>query len=378
MRSPFPAFSIACFAPIMLAAAPANPEVSRGETIAAITATSIEEEQLDAQVRSIMAENEIPAVSFAVVNSKGLVLSKAYGESRPGEEATSMTMFNIASVTKFLAAEAVLQLADQGLFSIDDTMAPVFVDPDVAQDPRSGKLTVRHALSHQTGFPNWRFMTDDKKLAFTFDPGARPGYSGEGYNYVARYASNLTELSFPELLEARVFAPAQASMVGFKATEETKDHFAWSRKGDGSFTPADTQDWSAADDLYASPADLGKVVTRMLADGTLSEPLEKQRRTIQFDMAQQFCARPGFAGICPKAVGFTLTGIAFEYDSETVYWQGGGDVGERAVLFMVPERDLGVIILTNGAKGARVFAPIAKAFYDNTLFTDFLVLQGQQ
>lgn len=334
--------------------------------------------KLEAQVRVLMEEHGIPAVSFAVVNSEGVQHAATYGEARPGVEATSQSMFNTASVTKFLAAEMVLQLADDGVFDIDQPMAPTFIDPDVTGDPRAEKLTPRHALAHQTGFPNWRSMADDNRLAFGFEPGTRPGYSGEGFNYLARYVSALTQSKFTDLLDTHVLIPADAKHIAFQPKGDLAEHFAWSKKPDGSFTKADTQDWSAADDIYASAPDLGRVLSRMLGEAKLSEELQAERRKVQFDMKEQFCARPGFSEICPKALGFTLSGIAFEYEDEAVYWQGGGDVGERAIVLLVPERDLGLVILTNSHTGGRVFETIARAFYDNEKFTRFLGLQGQQ
>jgi CubicO group peptidase (beta-lactamase class C family) len=40
-------------------------------------------------------------------------------------------------------------------------------DPDLSHDPRRMKQTVRMALSHRTGLPNWR---DAKGLAFDHKP----------------------------------------------------------------------------------------------------------------------------------------------------------------------------------------------------------------
>ena len=95
-------------------------------------------------------------------------------------------------------------------------------------------------------------------------------------------------------------------------------------------------------------------------------------------MSEQFCAQPGFGQICLRKLDFTLTGIAFEYADETVNWQGGGDVGERAVAFVVPARDLGAVIPTNGSHGGRVFEAITATYYDNQRFTRLLGIQGQQ
>lgn len=326
----------------------------------------------------MLAEHDIPAITIAVVSSQGIEFAAAYGEARPGVPATTETMFNMASVTKFLASETVLQIADDGLIDIDAPMFPVFVDPDIASDPRAQSLTPRHALAHQTGFANWRSMSEDGVLAFGFEPGTRPGYSGEGYNYVARFVSEVTGRPFAELLQEYTLAPAGAQQAAFMPSRGLEASFAWSRQPDGSFVEADRQAWSAADDLYASASAVALVLSGMLTDGTLSPALEADRRSIQFDMTQGFCSQGPIAAICPNAMGFTLSGIAFEYEEETVYWQGGGDTGESAVAFMVPEQDLGVVIISNSAAGRRLFAPIAAAFYDNDEFISFLEFQGSQ
>ncbi|MEL6359911.1 MAG: hypothetical protein AAFR21_02410, partial [Pseudomonadota bacterium] len=73
-----------------------------------------------------------------------------------------------------------------------------------------------------------------------------------------------------------------------------------------------------------------------------------------------------------------LSGVVFEYEAETVLWQGGGDVGERAVAFYVPEKEIAVVVFTNGANGAKLFAPIAELFYDNQKYVEFLRAQGEQ
>jgi hypothetical protein len=61
------------------------------------------------------------------------------------------------------------------------------VDPDIAQDPWHKLLTPRLSLTHQTGFTNWRHHTENV-LQIQWEPGTQTGYSGEGYDYVARFA----------------------------------------------------------------------------------------------------------------------------------------------------------------------------------------------
>ncbi|MEM7707175.1 MAG: serine hydrolase domain-containing protein [Pseudomonadota bacterium] len=334
--------------------------------------------QLDTLVPPLLKEHNVPAVSIAVANQDGLTLAATYGEAKPGEAATEETLFNVASVTKLLAAETILQLAASGTIELDQPMAPTFVDPDIADDPRALQLTPRHALAHQTGFPNWRSMLEDKRLAFQFDPGSRPGYSGEGFEYVARYAEAVTNKTFPDLVAEMTGLGTHQDRVAFTDGSPYASDFAWSRIASGEFAPADASStWSAADNLYVSAATFAGFLGRLL-DGSLPPSVEKDRRTIQFDMTQMFCGRPAFAKVCPKAIGFGLSGIIFRYENETVLWQGGGDKGEKAIAFYVPEKNLAVVIFTNGVNGARLFSPIASVFYDNPDYIEYLRIQGEQ
>src|SRR6202161_3484933 len=82
-----------------------------------------------------------------------------YGEQSRGVPATTKTLYNMASLTKPVTAETVLRLASAGKLSLNESMSPFWLDPDIRDDPWSKLLTPRLCLSHQTGFANWRGMT---------------------------------------------------------------------------------------------------------------------------------------------------------------------------------------------------------------------------
>jgi CubicO group peptidase (beta-lactamase class C family) len=66
--------------------------------------------------------------------------------------------------------------------------------PDIEYDDRYKLITARYALSHQTGFPNWRYDEPDKKLDIMFKPGTGFHYSGEGYQYLAKVIAHLNNI----------------------------------------------------------------------------------------------------------------------------------------------------------------------------------------
>ena len=98
--------------------------------------------------------------------------------AEPRCSATDKTLYNIASLTKPIVAETILRLASQNKLQLDESIYPYWVDPDIKDNPWNKLLTPRLCLSHQTGFANWRRMTNNV-LTFKFQPGTQSSYSGK-------------------------------------------------------------------------------------------------------------------------------------------------------------------------------------------------------
>ena len=69
-----------------------------------------------------------------------------------------------------------MQLVDKGVIDLDKPVYQYLPKPlpeypkyvDLANDPRYKKITARILLSHTSGFPNWRWFEDDRKLRNPF------------------------------------------------------------------------------------------------------------------------------------------------------------------------------------------------------------------
>lgn len=141
-------------------------------------------------ISRLLSEHHVPGVSIARIKGGKLVQTTAYGQQSAEVAATPDTIYNIASLTKPISAEVALRLiSNERSFSTSHYKA--WTDPDIAGDERRKSLTPRIALSHQTGFANWRSETGNV-LTFRSDPGKTFGYSGEGYEYVARFLEKKT------------------------------------------------------------------------------------------------------------------------------------------------------------------------------------------
>ena len=163
-------------------------------------------DSLDALVPGWLARFKVPSIAIAHVRDGRIAWTRVYGEQAAGVPATERTLYNVASLTKPVFAEMILRLVAAGRISLDTPMAPVWVDPDVADDPRHLLLTPRLSLSHRTGFANWRRQTGGR-LKFLNDPATKYGYSGEGFEYLKEYTRRVTGQSIDSAARALVFGP---------------------------------------------------------------------------------------------------------------------------------------------------------------------------
>jgi CubicO group peptidase (beta-lactamase class C family) len=161
------------------------------------------------QIQQLLKENKIPALGLGIIRDGKLKHVKVFGELRKGQPAPVNTVFNVASLTKPIVALLALKLVSSGKWSLDEPLDKYWIDPDLKDDPRHKKLTTRLVLTHQTGFPNWRWLTKSKKLEFVNEPGTKYQYSGEGFEYLRKALEQKFKRPIEELANDLIFKPLQ-------------------------------------------------------------------------------------------------------------------------------------------------------------------------
>jgi CubicO group peptidase (beta-lactamase class C family) len=209
---------------------------------------------LDQQVPGWLKGFHVTSVSVAYIENGKTAWSAYYGDQVPGgPPANEKTLYNVASLTKPITAEVILRLASEQRLSLDEPIAPYWTDPDIKDNPWSKLLTPRICLSHQTGFTNWRYQTQGI-LTFQWEPGTKTGYSGEGFDYVARFAEKKTGQPWEKLAQHYVF-----DEIGMRDTSYTPRDW-WAGRQAKPVEAADRTKWSAADLLRTTVTDYAKFI----------------------------------------------------------------------------------------------------------------------
>lgn len=177
----------------------------------------------------------VQAAAAAVVRADGTVA---------GSHGPAGRRFALASVTKPLAACAVLVAVEEGAVELDDPAGPP-------------GATIRHLLAHTSGLA----FDEDRVMA---EPGSRRIYSNTGFEALGDHVAKACEMPFTEYLRQAVLDP-----LGMTATE---------------------LDGSPAKDAFATLADLTRFATELLNPRLLHPRTVAEAASVQF---------PGLRGVLP-------------------------------------------------------------------------------
>ncbi|HEY9181497.1 MAG TPA: serine hydrolase domain-containing protein, partial [Candidatus Baltobacteraceae bacterium] len=114
-------------------------------------------EDFDRIVQRALKNTGAPSLSIAAVVDGKTAYCKAFGD------ATSESVYSIASITKQFTAACVLLLVREGRLALDDPVAKWF--PEVTA---AGKITIYHLLTHTSGLSDYyplSFADEEKQHA---------------------------------------------------------------------------------------------------------------------------------------------------------------------------------------------------------------------
>lgn len=291
-------------------------------------------------IERLLEENDVPALGLGIIENGRLTKVEVYGTLDKTTPAPYNTIFKVASLTKPVIALTALKLIDKGLLDLDEPLYHHWTDPDLQGDERHKLLTPRLVLTHQTGFPNWRYLNNNNKLAFDFDPGSNHQYSGEGFEYLKKALENKFGKSIEQLAEEQIFSPAGMSDTRFW-WDSSMDENRYARNFDKEGKMIPTEKYyqaSAAANLLTTVEDYGRFLSYVLDGAGLSEDLFQEMQSFQLKLKEKNYFSLGWE---------ILTGFSGE---EYALLHTGGEPGVSTLAVMFPKSKNGFLIFLNGDK----------------------------
>ena len=331
---------------------------------------------LDDFVARSMKTFEVPGMAVAIVKDGKAVFSKGYGVRKLGEPARvdADTLFGIGSNTKAFTAAALATLVDAGKISWDD---PVYerlkgfamYDPYVSKEMR-----IRDLLCHRSGlglgegdlmfWPQTTFTRDDVVYRVRFLKPATSfrttyAYSNLMFVTAGQVVATVSGKSWDDYLRETFFLP-----LGMNNTNTTSTVF---KPGDNWALPHSKVDGKLqtvalealdnagpAGSINSSIADMSKWVLLQLNHGKIpgAESRIFSEKSSREMWAQQMIAPLGEAPPELKSIQRRFSGYGLgwglrDYKGRKLVGHSGGVLGYVTRVMLVPEENLGVVILTN-------------------------------
>ena len=364
----------ACLKPfVMLCVALTFISVASAQSPASLTATPAD---LDAYVASSMKTFDVPGMAVAIVKDGKIVVAKGYGVRKLGDSTPidEVTMFAIGSNTKAFTTAALATLVDEGKLSWDDPVyqrLPGFVmyDPYVSHE-----MTVRDLLTHRSGmglgegdllfWPHTTYTREEiiYKLRFMKPASSfRTHYAYDNLLYMTagQIIPAVTGTSWDDYIRQRIFTPLGMNHSNVTNANilpgEDRAHPHSRIEGKLQVIPFENLDNAGpAGSINSCAADMAKWVQLQLNHGKFTDRngyLFSEQRSKEMWSPETILPignpSAALAGLKANFADYALGWGLRDYHGRKLVGHTGGVGGFVSRVMLVPEENLGVVVLTN-------------------------------
>ena len=332
---------------------------------------------LDEYVARAMKTFEVPGMSISVVKEGKVILAKGYGVRQLGDPAPvdANTLFGIGSNTKAFTSAAIATLVDEGKLSWDDPVYERLKGFEMYDPYVSKEMRIRDLLCHRSGlglgegdlmfWPHTSFTRDDVVYRLRFLKPATSFRSRYAYNNLmfvtaGQVVAATSGKSWDEYLREKIFVPLGMNATNTSTTTYRKgENWAYPHsKVDGKLQviPFEALDNAGpAGSINSSASDLAKWVIVQLNRGKIpgiekrlfSEKASREMWAQQTVIPVNDEGPEELKALRPHFAGYGLGWFLRDYQGHRLVGHTGGVAGFVTRVMMVPEENLGVVVLTN-------------------------------
>jgi len=335
---------------------------------------------LDSYIANAMNTFDVPGMAVAIVKDGKIVLAKGYGVRQLGHPAPvdAQTMFAIGSNTKAFTTAALAGLVDAGKLAWDDPVyqrLPGFVmyDPYVSHE-----MTIRDLLTHRSGmglgegdllfWPHSTYTREEiiYKLRFMKPASSfRSHYAYDNLLYMTagQIIPAITGVSWDDYIRQHIFGPLgmNNSNVTNAAFKPGDDYAFPHERVDGKLQviPLEALDNAGpAGGINSCAADMAKWVQLQLNHGKFVDRdgrLFSEQQSLEMWSPQTILPITNppapLLGLKANFADYALGWALRDYHGRKLVGHTGGVAGFVSRVMLVPEENLGVVVLTNAEEG---------------------------
>ncbi len=357
------------------------------ESFAGLAAHPLDEariEALKAFVRTSMDELGVPGVGFALVDHGKVVWEGGLGVRELGrpEPVDANTLFMIASNTKGMSTLMLARLVDQGKLKWDEPVTAVYPAFRLGSEATTRQVLMRHLVCACTGLPrkdlDWIFDTSPKTPALATFQALAATQPTSGFGEVFQYNNLMASAAgyigghivypgmelgaaYDRAMREEIFTPLgmnettfsmQRALAADHASPHGDDIDGKPRLAKMAFNYV-VEPYRPAGGEWSSAHDLIKYVELEITQGVLPDGT-------RMVSAQNLLARRKPSVPTGEDAFY---GMGLETDATwgvTVVHHGGSMAGYKSDIILVPDAQVGAVILTNADDGGDMLRPFMR------------------
>jgi CubicO group peptidase (beta-lactamase class C family) len=339
----------------------------------------------DSYVARVLKTFDVPGLSVAIVKDGKVVFAKGYGVRKMGNPTPvdENTLFGIGSNTKAFTSAALATLVDERKICWDDRVyerLPGFqmYDPYVSHE-----MTIRDLLTHRSGmglgegdllfWPHTTYSREEiihrlrfMKPASSFR--SRFAYDNLLYMTAGQIIPAVTGKSWDDYIRERILLPLQMTTTNLSTTAfKPGDDYAWPHSVvDGKLQAVPFQSLDnvgPAGSINSSAAEMAKWLLTQLNHGKYvgrDGHLFSEQRSREMWSPHTIIPTAEIAGpLAALKHNFSAYGLGWflqDYHGHKTVGHGGGVLGFVSQVMLLPDENLGVVVLTDAEKSGALGA----------------------
>ena len=331
---------------------------------------------IDAYINKAQKDWNVPGLAVAIVKDGKVVHAKGYGVKELGkaDKVDEHTLFAIASNSKAFVSSAIGTLVDQGKLNWKDKVKSHLPYFELYDHYASEEATVEDLLCHRLGLGTYSgdaiwykstFSAEEVVKRIKYVPqayGFRDGYGYSNLMFITagEVIKSVTGKTWAEYVDQTFIQPLGMSRT-ITSTNDlmTKGNYATPHKAvRNENIVVDWVNWDnmgAAGGIISSVNDMAKWMNFQLTKGKIGneQVLEYNTQGNLWTPHNSYLVteaqkqnRPGV-----NFRGYGLGWAVSDYHGRRIIAHGGGYDGMYSRVLMVPEENLGIVVLTNGMRG---------------------------
>ncbi|HEX8735823.1 MAG TPA: serine hydrolase [Pyrinomonadaceae bacterium] len=338
---------------------------------------SLEEKlaEIDAYAEKVRADWNAPGFAIAIVKDDKLIFAKGYGVRELGkpEKVDENTLFAIASNTKAFTTASLAILIDEGKLKWDDHVSQYLPEFEMSDPYVTREMTIRDLVSHRSGLDTFSgdllwyettYSTDEilRRVRFLKPKSSfrsAYGYQNLMFTAAGRIVEKVSGKRWGEFVRERILKPLGMNRTTI-SVKELKNNYAMPHNESGGALRVlhigNVDGAAPAAGLNSSVRDLSNWIRLQLGRGTFEgkKIFSRERSAEMWSAVTPLGVNPFPAKEAPTKL-FSAVGMGWflnDYRGRKMVSHTGGLDGMLSQTALLPEENLGLVVLTNSESGA--------------------------